>query len=686
MTTPVTLALPPAVVISPTGIQGPRGNAILNGTGAPTSTVGIDGDFYLDTTANNVYGPKAAGAWPGGSVHIGAAGALLAANNLSDLPSPANARTSLGLGTSATRNVGSSTGTVAAGDDGRLSDARTPTAHAASHASAGSDPVTAASIGAVPAAGGTVSGVLVIDRYGAAVGYPLGRTAAVESVSVPSSYAGGDDDGTGTDSTGRINLYSYQRANVRSFGETIRNFAMRSDAKSMQAFYMPVQTGTKKGGYSPTSRDPMTSGIAWQPVVWQGAHYEANDHGSIHGHWELEIADSTGALQGRLEIPFIDQATDGSKALDQAVVGVDYTNIRTNLADLSVRAQNITTGPYTGQTTCLRVGGGNDRVKDIRLSISSDMADSGRRWAIRANIDTESGANSGTNYQLLRYDDTGNQLGTAIFVQRSDGQITTGASSSKSARLAAVWATSGISGFSVQPSATIGSAAGFDAQMSATTERAFQTLVTGEANRRLVIYTDGKLEWGDGTTTRDTNLYRELAGQLRTDSALRVGTNLGVGASPSATARLTVTNSAAGQLAAFTRTATGDSAPLVVFLAGDTTTAQAIGVSVSGDAVNRFGLDPTGKLTWGDGTNARDAELYRSSANVLATDHWFRATQGLRINTTSLGGGVGVLAMANATTAPTSNPTGGVVMYVSNGRVKIRQPDGTDQFVALTAT
>lgn len=46
------------------------------------------------------------------------------------------------LGDAALLDVGTTTGTVAAGNDSRLSDARTPTAHAASHASAGSDPVT----------------------------------------------------------------------------------------------------------------------------------------------------------------------------------------------------------------------------------------------------------------------------------------------------------------------------------------------------------------------------------------------------------------------------------------------------------------------------------------------------------------------------------------------------------------
>ncbi|NUQ95273.1 MAG: hypothetical protein HOY79_01480 [Streptomyces sp.] len=57
------------VIVSSGGSSGPRGNSVLNGGGAPTSTVGIDGDFYLDTasaTGPTMYGPRANGAWPAG--------------------------------------------------------------------------------------------------------------------------------------------------------------------------------------------------------------------------------------------------------------------------------------------------------------------------------------------------------------------------------------------------------------------------------------------------------------------------------------------------------------------------------------------------------------------------------------------------------------------------------------------
>jgi hypothetical protein len=52
-----------------------------------------------------------------------AAGALLAANNLSDLANVTTARSNLGLGGAATLNVGTAAGTVAAGDDSRITGA-----------------------------------------------------------------------------------------------------------------------------------------------------------------------------------------------------------------------------------------------------------------------------------------------------------------------------------------------------------------------------------------------------------------------------------------------------------------------------------------------------------------------------------------------------------------------------------
>lgn len=39
-------------------------NTIRNGRGAPANSLGVDGDFYIDTLKLNMYGPKVNGVWP----------------------------------------------------------------------------------------------------------------------------------------------------------------------------------------------------------------------------------------------------------------------------------------------------------------------------------------------------------------------------------------------------------------------------------------------------------------------------------------------------------------------------------------------------------------------------------------------------------------------------------------------
>ena len=39
-------------------------NSLLSGKGAPKATIGINGDFYIDTNKMNIYGPKTKGKWP----------------------------------------------------------------------------------------------------------------------------------------------------------------------------------------------------------------------------------------------------------------------------------------------------------------------------------------------------------------------------------------------------------------------------------------------------------------------------------------------------------------------------------------------------------------------------------------------------------------------------------------------
>ena len=73
--------------IGPTGATGPQGIAgtngtngldgktVLNGTQSPTAGIGNNGDFYINTTTNTLFGPKTSGAWGSGVALVGPQGA-----------------------------------------------------------------------------------------------------------------------------------------------------------------------------------------------------------------------------------------------------------------------------------------------------------------------------------------------------------------------------------------------------------------------------------------------------------------------------------------------------------------------------------------------------------------------------------------------------------------------------------
>ncbi len=69
----------PAGPAGANGAPGPRGYSVLNGSGPPSAATGVDGDFYIETSTTQLYGPKAGGVW--GSPISLTASASPAANN-----------------------------------------------------------------------------------------------------------------------------------------------------------------------------------------------------------------------------------------------------------------------------------------------------------------------------------------------------------------------------------------------------------------------------------------------------------------------------------------------------------------------------------------------------------------------------------------------------------------------------
>ena len=104
-----------------------------NGSGAWIKKTLAEFVAILRTALDSVYAASAKGVTNGDSHdHSGGDGAQIDYSTLSGLPT---------LGGAAALNVGTTAGTVAAGNDSRFTDARTPTAHATSHKSGGADAI-----------------------------------------------------------------------------------------------------------------------------------------------------------------------------------------------------------------------------------------------------------------------------------------------------------------------------------------------------------------------------------------------------------------------------------------------------------------------------------------------------------------------------------------------------------------
>jgi polygalacturonase len=150
---------------------------------------------------------------------------------------------------------------------------------------------------------------------------------------------------------------------------------------------------------------------------------------------------------------------------------------------------------------------------------------------------------------------------------------------------------------------------------------------------------------GNGTNTTLTTNTQRVNGTMGINAAPGASTNLAIGqASDASSVSITNTN------------ASGNTNTAAVAFSSVTAASLAESSRVTGEAQSRFVRRSDGRMDWGDGTNARDTNLYRKAAGQLGTDD--------------------SVFLANQGSAP-ATPTGGGVLYVSGGALLYKGSSGT---------
>ena len=185
----------PAGATGPQGPQGLKGDTGATGAQGPAGATGPQGPAGTTTWAGITDKPALAAADHNhGSItsdgRIGdntTSGRFVVTTDLGDLATAgaSTGRNLLGLGGAAVLNVGTAAGTVAAGDDARLSDARTPTAHTHGNITNAGAIGSTANLPVIT----TTSGVLTTGAFGtAAATFCQGNDARLSDARTPTAH------------------------------------------------------------------------------------------------------------------------------------------------------------------------------------------------------------------------------------------------------------------------------------------------------------------------------------------------------------------------------------------------------------------------------------------------------------------------------------------------------------------
>lgn len=137
---------------------------------------------------------------------------------------------------------------------------------------------------------------------------------------------------------------------------------------------------------------------------------------------------------------------------------------------------------------------------------------------------------------------------------------------------------------------------------AATTDVLFAAKVAGDAFDRFQVLCDGTLKWGSGASGTFVNLYRNGAGNLKTDDNFTANALSTSGTISGNTLNLT----APASVFSFTGQSSASNVVFRSFLTGDTSSKY------------RFQVKANGQLEWGSGAADPDVTLSRTGADTIA--------------------------------------------------------------------